>query len=111
MSKFGLTVFTNHDKKPLSKTIRLGEGDNIEKIAAAQMTIGMASRWQGTMPEFVDLLDNMPSYQAIARGSIRDDLPDKVNVVTKAKLNGQKDTIARQVADIILKKNTCGFSP
>jgi hypothetical protein len=105
MTIFGLTVFTNAGNAPLSKTIRLDPDGKVIKVAAAQMVSGLADRWRGTMSDLAELIHNMPPWQAIARGVIRDGLPNQVPVVTKAKLNGQVNTIARQASDVQFRPN------
>jgi hypothetical protein len=98
-----LTCFTNAGNKPLSKTIER-HGDRIVKKAAAEMFAGTAQRWRGAIPQFADLIQNMPSDQAITLGRIIDGYGDEpVDVVTKAKLNGQKNTIARTGDYIVYK--------
>ena len=45
--------------------------------------------------DLADLIARLGSDQAIALGALRSDLPDQVGVVTKDKLDGQRDVIAR----------------
>ena len=48
-------------------------------------------------------------YQAIALGALRDGLPDKVKIVTKKKLNGQANTIARTGGEIVYREKHSAF--
>ena len=50
------------------------------------------------------------SDQAIALGALRAGLPDRVNIVTKSKLNGQPNTIARTAGDIHFRKERPAYA-
>jgi hypothetical protein len=57
------------------------------------------------------LIEGLRTNQAIALGALRDDLPDRVTVVTKGKLNGSAapNIIARTANDITYRAGQPGF--
>jgi hypothetical protein len=97
---FEITVFTKSGG-PLSKQISLAPDGTIKSNGdACRMSEGTAQRVRlRGMQALTDLILGSRQNQALALGSLRADLPDKVRVVTKSKLklNGAPppDTIAR----------------
>ncbi len=87
---------------PLTKRISLGpDGRLISDGSACVMSRGTACRVVlGDLEQFAALIDSLGSHEAIALGSLRADLPDRVQLTTAtglASLNGQAapDLIAR----------------
>jgi hypothetical protein len=69
--------------------------------SACVMANGSAWRLRiADIGELAAVIDKTRSDQALALGALRAGLPEKVNIVTKSKLNGQFNTIARTTADI-----------
>jgi hypothetical protein len=99
-----LTIFTKSDG-PLTKSIRLtADGKIISDASDCIMSRGSAQRVTLTgVEQFADLISTLKSDQALALGALRTGLPDRVKIVTKAKLlNGatRPNTIARTTDDI-----------
>jgi hypothetical protein len=93
---------------PLSKRISLGkDGKLVNDASACAMGKGTACRVViGCMQDLADVIGKLKSSEALALGALRCDLADKVEVVTKEKLeriNGvpRPDLIARTGADIV----------
>jgi len=97
-----LTKLTKHGG-PLTKKISLApDGTLVKDDSACKMARGTAERIKITSVEALGaLIHDLTSSQALAPGTLRLDLPDKVQVVTKRELNGQPDVIARTGSDII----------
>ena len=97
-----LTKLTKHGG-PLTKKISLApDGTLVKDDSACKMARGTAERIKITGVEALGaLIHDLTPSQALAPGTLRLDLPDKVQVVTKRKLNGQPDVIARTGSDII----------
>jgi hypothetical protein len=72
----------------LTKRIVLGpDGKVVSDGSACVMARGTARRaWCSSMQEYADQLGSFTSSEALATGSLREDLPDQVKVVTKLKL-------------------------
>jgi hypothetical protein len=85
------------DGGPLTKLISLGpDGTVVSDGSACVMTRGTAERVKiADIDELATLIGSLHPSQAIALGTLRDGLPDEVRIVTKKKLNGQANTIAR----------------
>ena len=60
--------------------------------------------------ELATVIEHIHPDQAIALGALRTGLPEKVHVVTKQKLNGQPDVIARTNADIVFREEQPAFA-
>jgi hypothetical protein len=90
------TIFTK-DHGPLTKHISLnGDGTVKSDGSACTMSRGRARRATvADLEQFATIIEGLESNQAIALGCLRDGLPEEVGVVTKDKLNGQRDLIAR----------------
>ena len=84
-----ITVFTKDDG-PLTKRISLAPDGTVKSDGSAcVMAKGSARRFGFTaMSQYSDLLIALRSNEAIVGGSLRPDLPEVVQVVTKRKLNG-----------------------
>jgi hypothetical protein len=100
-----LTLFTKYGG-PLTKHISLApDGTLIKNGNACKMSIGMAERVKiADVNAFSALIESLASEQAIALGMLRPDLPDRVQITTKAKLmNGaaQPGIIARTKDNIV----------
>src|SRR6516165_3885499 len=100
--KIELTVFTKHGG-PLTKRIFLTpDGTLVKDDSACKMARGTAERVSVTgVDALVALIKDLKPSQALALGTLRADLPDKVQVVTKRELNGQPDVIARTGTNIV----------
>jgi hypothetical protein len=69
------------------------------------MARGTAQRMRiADVGELAAVIENVRPDQAIALGALRTGLPDRVQVVTKQKLNGEPDVIARTGADIVFRR-------
>jgi hypothetical protein len=84
-----ITVFTK-DRGPLTKQISLAPDGSVKSDGSAcVMSKGAAHRFRfDCMPRLGELLVALKPNEAFATGSLRPDLPDHVEVVTKNKLNG-----------------------
>jgi hypothetical protein len=84
---------------PLTKRIYLNDdGDLVSDGSACVMAHGAARRMRfGALEAFADYIGSLAPNEAIALGMLRSDLPDKVEITTKDKLNGvaQPGIIAR----------------
>src|SRR5262249_39359223 len=104
-----ITVFTK-DRGPLTKHIVLGDdGKPRSDGSACVMPLGTAERARiANSAELGRLLETLPSTQALAIGTLRDDLPAKVEIKPKQKLNGQAapGIIARTNANIVYRADT-----
>jgi Family of unknown function (DUF5906) len=90
-----ITVFAC-DGGTLSKQIKLGDDGKAEITAAANMGRGRARRMPVSgASELAQVIRQLKNYEAITLGALRGDLPDKVKVTTKEKLNGAAGVIAR----------------
>jgi hypothetical protein len=100
-----LTIFTK-ENGPLTKRICLTADGSVKSDGSAcVMSRGTAQRLRvANVGEFATVIDNVRPDQAIALGALRSELPDKVDVVTKHKLNRQPNVIARTSADIVFRK-------
>ena len=104
MKKFPieLTVFSKAGG-PLTKRISLAPDGTVRSDGSAcLMAQGHACRAGiANMAELGILIEMLKPYQAIALGQLRPDLPDRVEVTTKAKLNGGAGIIARTGQDLV----------
>ena len=77
----------------LTKKISLSEDGRLKSDGSScVMSSGTARRFPvNSLVNFAELLSRLTSSQAIALGSLRDDLPDLVEVVTKNKLDRPED--------------------
>jgi hypothetical protein len=82
---------------PLTKHIKLGpNGSIVSDGSACTMARGDARRALiAGVAQLATTISQLDSTQAIALGALRADLPDEVRVVTKDKLNGAANVIAR----------------
>jgi hypothetical protein len=105
-----ITVY-NKTGGVLTKRIELAKDGSLERDGSE---CRMASGWAFRTP-IADLhalaakIAKLRPYQAISLGTLRDGLPDKVKIVTKAKLNGQAGTIARTRGEIIYRGKCPAF--
>jgi hypothetical protein len=106
-----LTGFTKADG-PLTKRISLApDGSAKSDGSACLMARGVARRVRvEDVGEFANLIERVESNQAIALGALRPGLPDEVTVVTKGKLTGAPDVIARTGTDIVYLKRQPAFA-
>ena len=97
-----LTVFNKNDGL-LSKRIELIADKVVSDGSACTMARGVAMRVTlGHVGELAALIDALKSNQAIALGSLRDDLPDQVGILTKRALakGPIKGTVARTAENL-----------
>jgi hypothetical protein len=102
--RIGLTLLTNYEGR-LTKKFWLTPNGTLVKAPGGQVTYGSAERiWVTGVAELAQLAEGQTSSQAFALGTLRADLPDKVEVTTKRRLlNGvaRPDLIARTNANIV----------
>jgi hypothetical protein len=105
MAAVELTGFTKANG-PLTKRISLApDGTMNSDGSACVMGRGIAQRLHiADVGELATVIDHVRPDQAIALGALRTGLPEKVHVVTKQKLNGQPDVIARTHFDITFRR-------
>ena len=105
-----ITVF-NKAGGVLTKKIELAEDGSVVKDGSeCRMIRGSAHRT--TVPDLYALaveLEKLRPYQAIALGTLRDGLPNTAKIVTKKKLNGAANTIARTRGEIIYREKHPAF--
>ena len=98
MSALEITVFAKQGG-PLTKTISLtADGAVKSDGSACVMSSGTAHRFKfDSIQQLGTRIEKLAPHEAIALGRLRPDLPDRVEVVTKRKLNGaaRSDLIAR----------------
>jgi hypothetical protein len=106
-----ITLFTKSGG-PLTKRISLAADGSIKSDASTcLMARGTARRVPiADVGQFASLIEQLRTDQAIALGALRPDLPDKVQVVTKHKLNGQPQVIARTGRDLSFQKGQAAFA-
>src|SRR5262245_17351505 len=99
------TIFTKANG-PLTKRLCLTADGSVKSDGSAcVMSHGTAQRFRvADVDELATVIENIRPDQAIALGALRSGLPDQVHVVTKQKLNGQPNVIARTSADIVFHK-------
>ena len=100
-----LTIFAKTGG-PLTKRISLAPDGSVKSDGAACVMAHGAAR-RANIASILDLgilIERLKPNQAIALGSLRAGLPDQVEVVTKRKLNGAANVIARTGADIVYCK-------
>ena len=94
-----LTVLRKAGNLPLTKRISLGpNGAPMSDSSACTMSSGVAWRFGfDRIGKLAELIEGFGPDQALALGGLRADLPARVDVITKRKLNGgaPPDTIAR----------------
>jgi hypothetical protein len=90
----------------LTKRISLASDRTlVSDSSACVMTRGTAERVKiAGIDELAALIGSLHPSQAIALGALRDGLPDEVRIVTKKKLNGQANTIARTRDEIFYRE-------
>ena len=112
--EFEITVLENPGGL-MSKRIYLSDdGRVISDGSACVMPSGIAKRIKVTLAGFGALISSQPSQQAIALGVLRGDLPDRVQIVTKHRLqqmNGAigPDIIARTADFIVYRPDEPGL--
>jgi hypothetical protein len=108
-----ITIFTKSGG-PLTKRIALAaDGTIISDASGCVMSRGSAQRTKvASVEQLAGLIDSIGSDQALALGALRNGLPDQVEIVAKAKLNGaaQPGTIARIAADINYRPGQAAFA-
>ena len=105
MSAVELTGFTKANG-PLTKRISLAADGTVKSDGSAcLMGRGTAQRVRiADIGELAAMIEQVRPDQAIALGALRSGLGERVDVVTKQKLNGQPNVIARTNADILFRK-------
>jgi hypothetical protein len=106
-----LTVFEKSGG-PLTKHIGLSPDGSVKSDGSAcLMASGVAQRLRlADIGELAAAIAKARSDQAIALGALRAGLPDRVHIVTKSKLNGQPNTIARTAGDIYFRKGKSAYA-
>src|SRR5262245_791867 len=90
-----VTLFTS-EANPLSKRIHLAADGSLMNDSSARLVRGTAERCIFTgFDDLATLLKGCTSYNALALGVMRDDVPDKVKVVIADALKDNPDAIAR----------------
>jgi hypothetical protein len=99
---------------PLTKRISLGpDGKPLSDGSECVMSRGWAYRARfSTAKELAQLLGERESNEAILLGTLRPDLPDQVEVVTKNKLNGAAapDVVARTAEFFVYRSAEPAFA-
>jgi hypothetical protein len=108
MNAIELTGFTKSNG-PLTKRIALAADGTLRSDGSGcVMTHGEARRRRiADVGELASIIECIQPNQAIALGTLRGGLPEKVQIVSKQKLNGMTATsaiIARTGADIIFRR-------
>jgi hypothetical protein len=100
-----ITTFTK-TAGALTKRISLAADGTVKSDGSAcLMAHGSAQRMRlAGADDLAALIEGAQSNQALALGVLRPGLPDRVTVVTKSKLNGAADVIARTGADIVFRR-------
>jgi hypothetical protein len=93
---FQLTVIAKSNG-PLTKRISLNPDGTVKSDGSAcVMSRGSARRVElSSVKELANLIGSLGSREAITLGTLRDDLPNKVQVVARHRLNGAAGVIAR----------------
>jgi hypothetical protein len=106
-----ITLFAK-SSGPLTKRISLEADGSIRSDGSAcVMARGSARRIHLTAASDLGaLIERLKPNEAIALGALRAGLSDPVQVVTKQKLNGAPDAIARTGADIIYRKGQAALA-
>jgi hypothetical protein len=99
-----ITIFAKTDG-PLTKHIWLTKDGKLHSDGSAcRMSHGEGRRLcVPGLRAFAAVIDSLKSNQAIALGALRDGLPDRVEITTKDKMNGDigPNIIARTATDIV----------
>ena len=105
-SKLEITIFSKNGGV-LTKNIQLGNnGQVISDGAACVISSGWAVRTPiADLHALAAVIEHLKSCQAIALGTLRHDLPDKVKIVSRSKLNGEADSIARTRENIVFREH------
>jgi hypothetical protein len=101
-----LTGFTNANG-PLTKRISLATDGALKSDGSAcLMTHGDAQRVHVTdVGALANVIEQVRSNQALALGALRQDLPAKVEIVTKRQLAANGHAIARTASNICYRRN------
>jgi hypothetical protein len=95
---------------PLTKRISLTDDGSLKSDGSTcVMSRGFAERIViDDIKQFGELIGGLASDQAIALGTLRAGLPDKVSIATKHAMNGHElpDTVARIAANIVYRQAT-----
>ena len=100
-----ITVFSKHGGT-LTKTITLGnDGKPDAKGAPCKMAEGEAERTViSDLRELAAIIEGLKSFQAIALGTMSEDLPDKQLIVAEAQLKKYPGAVSRSKANIVYRK-------
>ena len=96
MHDISVTIFAKSSGS-LSKHVAIGPDGRLTSDASqCRMWDGTAKRASAnTATEFAEIIGTFTSRQALALGYLREDIPDKVLLVTKAELERHPNAIAR----------------
>jgi hypothetical protein len=108
---FELTGFTNANG-PLTKRISLAPDGTVKSNGdACLMTRGEAQRVHvADVGALARVIEQMCSNQALALGALRQDLPNKVEIVTKKQLAVNGSAIARTGGNIFYRKDASALA-
>jgi Family of unknown function (DUF5906) len=90
----------------LSKKITLrADGTANSDGSECKMSAGEAKRTPiADLHELAKVIEWLKPYQAIALGTLREDLPDKIKIVSRKRLNGKSNKIARTKENITYRE-------
>src|SRR5215472_2236257 len=110
-SSLEVTVFSKHGGS-LTKRISLNpDGTVISDGSACVMSRGRAWRLKlSCAQQLADLIASLTSSEAITLGALREDLPDKVQVVSNHRLRGGSGVIARTEDFICFRPGAPAFT-
>jgi hypothetical protein len=102
-----ITVFSRTGGGVLTKKISLSaDGSLIKDGGECKMLTGLAFRTPiANVHMLAAKIEKLKPYQAFSLGTLREGLPDKVQVVTKRKFDGQPNTIARTKDNLVYREN------
>lgn len=97
---------------PLTKRLWLdASGKVCSDHSACVMTRGSAQRLRiADVGELTAMSEKVRPEEALALAALRADLPEKVHIVAKSKLNGQPNTIARTASNIHFRKERPAYA-
>jgi hypothetical protein len=106
-----ITVYSRTGGGSLTKKISLAkDGTLIKDGGECRMPSGLAFRTPiANVHELDAMIKKLRHYQAFSLGTLREGLPDKVNILSKRKLDGQPNTIARTKDNLVYRENCPAF--
>jgi hypothetical protein len=99
-----ITVFGSEHAK-LTKRIKLANDGSLDVTPRTAMSRGTARRVAiASVYDLAEVIEGLADNEAVTLGCLRDELPDQVKVVTKDKLNGGANVIARTSEHVIYRE-------